>query len=72
MKVDWIQCSDRLPKDEEEVLLYDGEKVSSARCSYSPSGVIYFQHYDREYSEDWYPRTDGNLYWMPFPEPPKD
>lgn len=59
----WIPCSERLPKDDANVLAHnDGDGVLIAS----------YDHYVREWMEafECYPLTNVT-HWMPLPEPPK-
>ena len=77
--VKWIPVSERLPKDDENVLVYCGQ--------FSGQGVMNIAYYHNDYTfypseyadlneTGWYDENDDAIYhepiaWMPLPEPYK-
>ena len=57
----WIPCSERLPKQFEDVLVFDA-------LNNTVFTVYYYKH------DGWYNGWDveGITHWMPLPEPPKE
>lgn len=59
----WIACNERLPKNEEKVLVIDDEGIMAV-CIFSPYVKRFFVAWDMEEFED-------VIAWQPLPEPYK-
>jgi hypothetical protein len=60
----WISLSERLPKNEDDVLVIDRNgKISTA----SFVGGIWF-----DYNNEFHEESDSITHWQPLPEPPKN
>ena len=78
-KRDWIPITERLPKDDEDVLVYCGQ--------FSGQGIMNIAYYHSDYTfypseyadlneTGWYDKNDDAMYhepiaWMPLPDPYK-
>lgn len=64
---EWIKCSERMPEEGEDVIVYDGLRQVHEGC--------YFQYGDRvvweipSYNPSYYDEVNVS-HWMPLPEPP--
>ena len=60
----WIPCSERLPEDDTEVLVYLFENNKSPYIAWLSDGRWYTEYFEVE-------REDEPVAWMPLPEPYK-
>jgi len=62
--MEWISVNDKLPENEEEVLVYDNWCSAHIVCFYK----------DGKWLETWMNTEieDAVKYWMKLPEPPKE
>lgn len=63
--MEWIKCSDRMPDDEQEVIVYDAIRGKVQ------SGMIYFDGEFVDFNEYYY-RVSSPTHWQPLPPPPAD
>lgn len=65
----WIPCSERLPEEQEDVLVYmKSGMYKSIHIGYAYNGGDWL--IDGEF---WYEEGDPSItHWMPLPEPPKE
>ena len=61
----WIPCSERLPEDDTEVLVYLFENNRSPYIAWLSDGRWYTEYFEVE-------REDEPVAWMPLPEPYKE
>ena len=61
----WISVEDRLPKETEEVLWFDGGRMEIG-CVFRSCGVTFVST-----CQDIFP-IDEYTHWMPLPAPPKE
>ncbi len=66
--MEWIKCSDRLPKHNEQVgYVYDGEKIRRNVHYYGFNGS-----WETENSLGFYVEVPYVTHWMLYPDKPKD
>ena len=74
--MEWIKCSDRLPDENEPVLIYRDLGISSGLVSglkwyYIDSlGNVSSLEYPGDYETEW--TYEKPTHWQPFPKPPKE
>lgn len=77
--MEWIKCSERLPNDDEDVLIYDYRdgigigfyEYSNVSGYYEKDGSFFITNSGWEVSYDWARHMDPT-HWMPLPKPPKE
>ena len=78
--MEWISVKDRLPEDDQHVLVYHAEDFHITVGYFESDYVQYYIESDgsKFYTDDgweteisWAPKGDVT-HWMPLPEPPKE
>ncbi len=69
MRMEWIKCSDRLPEDRIDVLVYNGEACSVS--SYLKEFYNKFGYHEWSHNEEQFNYNEVT-HWMPLPQPPKE
>lgn len=62
--MEWIKCSDRMPRDHEVVLVLD--------YSQSVNKGYWFDSEKMWWGSEWMCEEGDVTHWMPLPEPPKE
>lgn len=73
IKPHWISVTERLPKDEKDVLAYYGFKHDGVLSDQRFIGTLCYFRFDP--NPHWQHEGQGKLtvtHWMPLPEPPKE
>jgi len=80
MKSEWIKCSDRLPENDQNVLVYHSEDFHITVGDFERDNVSYYIESDgsKFYTDDgWeteisWAQRGKVTHWMPLPNPPLD
>lgn len=69
---EWIDAEERLPKNEDEVLVwYEYFRYGNYNCMWQMYGIgSYLKQYDRWSGDPSQGTKVKVLYWMPLPKPP--
>lgn len=64
----WIPVTERLPKEDTDVLCYRGNHIGDLMDVYTYKGD---DEWDDTYGNRQYTEDEGITHWMPLPQPPK-
>jgi hypothetical protein len=74
---EWIKCSDRLPENEQKILISDGKFVTACTADVTPfwkgRGEFYPDGCEfGGYEWEWHFELEQITHWMPLPSPPQE
>lgn len=67
--MEWIKISDHMPKENQNVLLWNGEEVWCGPLEMCKNKITWGNQACDGICYGWYNKKDP-IYWMPMPQPP--